>query len=130
MRTALLVLLISVPAFAGDCPKPVTDAIAKAYPKASVKACKAEGASFEARLNNPDVELDLAADGKILATEEKIAVDALPDAVKKAFAAKYPKAKAERAEKETKADKSVSYEIKFGKTEATFAADGTFIEEE
>jgi acyl-CoA synthetase (NDP forming) len=130
MRTALLVLLISAPAFAGDCPKPVTEAIAKAYPKASVKACKAEGANFEARLANPDVELDLAADGKILATEEKIAVDTLPDAVKKAFAAKYPKAKAERAEKETTADKKVSYEIKFGKTEATFAADGTFIEEE
>ena len=103
MRAALLALLISAPAFA-DRPKPVTDAIAKAYPKASVKTCKAEGASFEARLADPDLELDIAADGKILATEEKIAVSALPDAVKKkAFAARYPKAKAERAEKETTA---------------------------
>jgi hypothetical protein len=129
MRAALLALLLAAPAFA-DCPKPVTGAIAKAYPKASVKSCKAEGASFEARLAHPDLELDIAADGKILATEEKIAVTALPNAVKKAFAAKYPKAKAERAEKETTADGKVTYEIAFGKTEVTFAADGTFVEEE
>jgi hypothetical protein len=129
MRTALLVLLISAPALA-DCPKPVTGAIAKAYPKASVKSCKAEGANFEARLVHPDLELDLAPDGTILATEEKVAVAALPEAVKKAFAARYPKAKAERAEKETTAGGKVSYEIAFGKTEATFAADGTFVEEE
>lgn len=129
MRTALLALLMSAPAFA-ECPKPVTDAIAKAYPKASVKSCNAEGASFEALLAHPDLELDIASDGKILATEEKIAVTALPAAVKKAFAARYPKAKAERAEKETTADHKVTYEIAFGKTEATFAADGTFVEEE
>jgi hypothetical protein len=130
MRTLLVLVLMSAPVLAGDCPKPVTDAIAKAYPKATVKRCAPEGANFEAKLANPELELDLAPDGKILATEEKIAVSALPDAVKKAFAARYPKAKAERAEKETTSDKKVSYEIAFGGKEATFAADGTFIEEE
>ena len=48
----------------------------------------------------------------------------------KAFAAKYPKAKADRAEKQVKADKTTTYEIAFGKTEVTFKDDGTFVEEE
>ena len=111
------------------CPKAVTDAIAKAYPKSSVKTCKAEGANFEARLASPDLEVELTADGTIVEIEEKIDVAKLPDAVKKAFAARYPKAKAERAEKQT-AGKTVSYEIAFGKTEATFTEDGKFVEEE
>ena len=38
-------------------------------------------------------------------------------------------AKAERAEKQT-AGKTVTYEVAFGKTEATFAEDGRFIEAE
>jgi acyl-CoA synthetase (NDP forming) len=111
------------------CPKVIIDAIAKAYPKASVKTCHEEGKNFEARLTSPDIEVELTADGAIVEVEEKIAVDKLPDAVKKAFAARYPKAKAERAEKQT-AGKTVSYEIAFGTTEATFTADGTFVEEE
>lgn len=69
----------------------------------------------------------------MLQVEEKIAVDALPAAVKKAFAAKDPRAKATGAEKQT-AGRDVRYEIAFSidnsRKEATFAADGTPLEEE
>ncbi len=52
-----------------------------------------------------------------------------------AFEAKYPKTKASKAEKQTKADGTVTYEIAFKdakgkKHEATFKEDGTFVEEE
>ena len=134
---ALALVLAATPAVAApSCPTAVTDAIAKAFPKAKIDRCKAEKEhghdQFEVRLTKADAkraEVDVAPDGKILQVEEKIAPAELPDAVKKAFAAKYPKAKAERAEKQT-AGKTVTYEVAFGKTEATFGEDGKFIEEE
>ena len=137
LRTTLALLLVATPAVAApSCPTAVTDAIAKAFPKAKIDGCKAEKEhghdQFEVRLTKADAkhaEVDVAPDGKILQVEEKIAPAELPDAVKKAFAAKYPKAKAERAEKQT-AGADVSYEIAFGTKEATFKADGTFVEEE
>ena len=53
----------------------------------------------------------------------------------KAFAAKYPKAKATRAEREVHEDNATYFELGFTadggkKREATFAADGKFVEEE
>jgi hypothetical protein len=79
------------------------------------------------------LEVDVAADGTILQVEEPIAVDALPDAVKKAFAAKYPGAKATGANKQT-AGKDIRYEIAFvvdkARKEATFSASGAFVDEE
>ena len=129
--------LATTPAVAApSCPTAVTDAIAKAFPRAKVDRCKAEKEhghdQFEVRLTKADAkqaEVDVAPDGKILQVEEKIAPAELPDAVKKAFSAKYPKAKLERAEKQT-AGADTSYEIAFGAKEATFKADGTFVEEE
>ncbi len=133
----LALVLVTPPAVAAPgCPTAVTDAIAKAFPKAKIVRCKAEKErghdQFEVRVTKADTgkaEVDVAPDGTILQVEETIAPDALPAAVKKAFAAKYPKAKAARAEKQT-AGTSVSYEIAFGAKEATFKADGTFVEEE
>lgn len=65
--------------------------------------------------------------------EEPIAVDALPDVVRRAFSARYSKARATGANKQT-AGKNVHYEIAFvvdGKRkEATFSAAGTFVDEE
>ena len=123
-----------------SCPATVTAAIDKAFPKATIGACKAEhehGKDItEVKLTRADgtkAEADVAADGTILQIEEVVGADTLPDAVKKAFAAKYPKAKADRVEKQT-AGKDVSYELAFatdkGRKEATFKADGTFVEEE
>lgn len=137
----ILVALAATTAIAhADCPKPVNDAIAKAFPKSTVTSCKAEKEhghdQFEVRVAKADgakAEVDVAPDGKILQVEEKIAVDKVPAAVMKAFAAKYPKAKATRAEKQT-ADSSVSYEIAFdlgaAHKEATFDESGKFVEEE
>lgn len=142
-RKILVLLLAAVPAYAdapGGCPAAVTTAVIKAFPKATIGACKAEHEHgkdrFEVKLTKSSgekLEVDVAPDGTVLQVEEKIAVDALPAAVKKAFAAKYPRAKATGAEKQT-AGKDVRYEIAFSidnsRKEATFAADGTPLEEE
>ena len=106
----------------------------------TIAACKPERdhgkAFFEvklARAASDRLEVDVAADGTILQVEEPIAVDALPDAVKKAFATKYPSAKPTGASKQT-AGKAVHYEIAFtvdkARKEATFSADGAFVDEE
>jgi uncharacterized membrane protein YkoI len=142
-RTTLVLLLLAAPAYADAppaCPAAVTTGVNKAFPRSTIGTCKAEHEHgkdfFEVKLtkaNGDKVELDIAPNGDVLQVEEKIAADALPDAVKKAFAAKYPKAKTTGAEKQT-AGKEVRYEIAFqtdkGRKEATFAADGTFVEEE
>jgi hypothetical protein len=150
-------LLLAAPAHADDharCPAPVIASVSKAYPKVTISACKPErdperdhGVDFFevvlARPSGDRLELDVAADGTILQVEESIAVDALPDPVKKAFAARYPRAKATAASKQT-AGKDVRYEVAFvgdkargdkargdkARREATFSADGSFVEEE
>jgi hypothetical protein len=143
LRMTLVVLVLAAPAYGevpGGCPAAVTTALAKEFPKAAISACKPEHEHgkdiFEVKLTKASgerIEVDVAPDGTILQVEENIAFDALPAAVKKAFAAKYPKAKATGAEKQT-AGKDVRYEIAFsagnGRKEATFSADGTFVAEE
>src|SRR5689334_2638361 len=143
MRTPLLILILAAPALAAPppaCPAPVTASVRKAFPRATVHACKAareHGKDLFAvkltRAGGGNVEVDVAPDGAILQIEEAIALDALPDAVKQAFAAKYPKGKPSAAEKPTAGD-VVSYEVAFaidGRTrESTFAADGKFLDEE
>jgi len=124
-----------------SCPRPVGAAVARALPGATIAACKPEREHgqdrFEVRVVKPDggrLELDVAPDGKILQIEEPIAVDQLPAAVRKAFAARYPRARIERAEKQTPTGGAPSYELAFrvGDTrkEATFRGDGAFVEQE
>jgi hypothetical protein len=124
-----------------DCPAPVKAAIDKAFAKSTIGKCKAEKEhgrdQFEVKLTKADgttAEVDVTPDGKILQVEEKIAVDKVPAAVMKAFAAKYPKAKVDGAEKQTPAEGKPSYELAFqagsGRKEATFTEDGKFVEEE
>ena len=128
------------PAAAG-CPTAVTSAVLRAFPKSSISTCKAEhehGAEqFSVNVVKADgakAEVDVAADGKVLQVEEKIAIGQVPAPVRKAFAAKYPKAKVAAAEKQTPAQGSPRYELAFtvdgGRKEATFRDDGTFVEEE
>lgn len=123
------------------CPAAIASAIEKRFPKSTVQTCKAEREhdkdQYEVVLTKAAggrVEVDLSTTGDILQTEEVISVDKVPAAVMKAFAAKYPKAKATRAEKQTPATGKVSYELAFeasGKRkEATFNEDGAFVEEE
>ncbi len=121
------------------CPTAVTDAALKAFPGAQLVSCKPETehgkSQFEVKVDtsrSKRIELDISPDGALLLTEEQVALGEVPSAVLAAFSAKYPLAKAERAEKQTKGDGTVSYEIAFlhkGKRhEATFASDGAFIE--
>jgi len=132
--------LASIPASAvaaPACPAAVTDAAKKAFAGATITKCVAEKSSFEVKMKKADkttVELDISAKGDIEQIEEVVPVASLPAAVTKAFATKYGKATILKAEKQTKADKSESFEVAFkvgkGLKEATFAADGTFVEEE
>jgi hypothetical protein len=129
---------------AGDpsaCPAAVTSAIGHAFARSSITSCKAEHENgrdqFEVKLTKADgskAEVDLLPDGAIIQVEEPIAVDKLPAPVTKAFAAKHPKAKIDRAEKQTPTKGPVTYELAFAdgstRKEVTFAGDGTFIEEE
>lgn len=123
------------------CPASITAAATNAVANTTVASCRPERedgiAKFEVKLTRHDksiVEVDVATDGKILAIEEPIAIDQLPPAVAKAFATRYPNAKPAAAHKEVVTDKGTFYELTFprsGKThEATFQADGTFVEEE
>jgi hypothetical protein len=125
-----------------DCPPPVKNAAQKAYPSSKVTACKQENekgkVQYEVKLETKEakkLELDVSPEGSVLLTEEKIATASVPKGVLAAFDAKYPKTKAATAEKQTKADGTVTYELAFKdakgkKHEATFKEDGTFVEEE
>jgi hypothetical protein len=122
---------------ADSCPDAVKTSIARAFAKSSITKCKAERENgrdqFEvvvAKDGGAVAEVDVLPDGTILQVEEKIAVEQLPKAVAKAFAAKYPKAKPAAAEKQTPTKGAPTYEIKFGGKEATFTEDGKFVEEE
>src|SRR5262249_26521050 len=107
-RTLLAMLLITIPAYAeaGPCPTAVSGAVGKAFPRATITSCKAEHEhgkdSYEVKVTKASgekIEVDVAPDGAILQVEESIALDAVPDAVKKAFAARYPKARPTGADK-------------------------------
>lgn len=138
MRTVTLLALLVPSIAAADCPPAITTAATKAVPDTSIVSCKPEREDgldkFEVKLARKDrsvVEVDIAKDASVIAIEERIAVDQLPAAVAKAFAAKYPKVKPVTAERETVTGKGMFFEIGFGKhREATFKEDGSFVEEE
>jgi len=140
MKTLAILLALASTAHA-DCPAAVKASIDKAFAKSTITSCKAEKEhghdQFEVKLTKADgakAEVDVEPGGKIIQVEEKIALDKVPAAVMKAFAAKYPKAKVDQAEKQTPSEGKPTYELAFasgsGRKEATFAEDGKFIEEE
>jgi uncharacterized membrane protein YkoI len=136
---------------AGDLPKPVAEALEKKYPKATykiveeiikVKDGKDQPAYYEALLETADkktFEVEVAADGKILNTEEKkeekkpekIAFDKVPKPVQDAVMARFPKAEVTSVEKETENGK-VIYDIELKhngrKYEMDILEDGTILE--
>lgn len=123
------------------CPAAVTTALARAFPKSTLGACKAEREDghdqFEAKLTLADgtaLEVDVSPTGDVLQTEQIVPLAQVPAAVTKAFAAKYPAAKVTRAEKQTHGAKDLFFELAFElagkKREATFANDGRFVDEE
>ncbi|HEY8090925.1 MAG TPA: PepSY-like domain-containing protein [Polyangiaceae bacterium] len=126
---------------AAACPAAVTASIAKELPGATITGCKPEHEDgreqYEVKVDKSGgdkVEVDVAPDGAILQTEQGIPLDQIPARVMTAFNAKYPGAKPTRAEKQMRTGKGAFYEIKFPAEpkakEATFAEDGTFVEEE
>ena len=126
---------------AAGCPDAVKSAIASAFPKSTITKCIAERDKgrdqFEVKVVKADgakAEVDLTPEGKVLQIEEVVPIDKVPTAVMNAFAAKYPKAKVDAAEKQTPATGPASYELGFstsgGRKEATFTEDGKFVEEE
>lgn len=136
-----LAIAAVIPIAAAECPPAVAAAAQKAHPGASIASCKQERENgktqFEVKLKaatGKDVSLDVSPDGAILLTEEYVSVSDVPPAIMKAFAAKYGAEKPTRAEMQTASDGKVTYELAFAagtkKKEATFASDGTFIEEE
>jgi Putative beta-lactamase-inhibitor-like, PepSY-like len=124
-----------------ECPTQVKAAVEKAHSAAKLQSCKREKENgqvqYEVKLEEKDgekLEIDVAPDGTILQTEEKVSIASLPAAVSKAFATKYPGANPKGAEKQTHGDGKISYEIAFetdkGREEATFSDGGKFMEEE
>src|ERR1700682_2596435 len=74
------------------CPAPVTAAINKAYPASTVASCKKEvekgNTLYEVKVTTKQasmVEVDVAPDGKILQTEMKVSLEAVPKAVMDGF---------------------------------------------
>lgn len=141
MKTALVLVLACSTAAAANCPPSITAAATKAVPETTVTSCHPEledGINkYEVKLARKDksvVEVDVAQDASIISIEEPIALDKLPGAVTKAFAAKYPKVKPTKAERATITGKGTFFEIGFhangASREATFKDDGTFVEEE
>ncbi len=123
------------------CPEAVKAAIEKAYPGATVDSCKQEKEKgitlFEVKVTTKDakkLEIDVAPDGKLLQTEEKVAVESVPQTVMDGFHAKYKDAKPSAAEKQVKADGTVQYELTIGagkqKKEITLSLAGKVLEVE
>jgi hypothetical protein len=138
---AVTALALAVPALASPCPANVTDAVLPAHAGAVVNECKQETEGgklqYEVKITLKDgkrMAFDVDPAGTILLTEEYVELAAVPPAVMTAFTAKFPGAKATKAEKQTASDGKVTYEIRFGavaaKKEATFTADGAMVEEE
>ncbi|MEO8550250.1 MAG: PepSY-like domain-containing protein [Kofleriaceae bacterium] len=137
MKTLISLLILSRVAVAAPCPAAVTSAVATRFPRSTLGTCKAEKAQFEVKVTKADggkAEVEVSAAGDILLVEEVVPVDKVPAAVMKAFSAKYPKAKADRAEKQTPTKGLTSYELAFSddgkRKEATFDERGKFVEEE
>ena len=120
-------------AAAGGCPANISAAVTKQFPDAKQESCKSEHEDgkdiFEVKLST-GAEVELSPDGMITAVEEVVPTASLPEAVTKAFAAKYPGAQVARAEKITTPGKPATYEVKFGGKEAAFSETGEFLEEE
>ncbi len=126
-----------------DVPKPVIDAVKKEHPNASLKRFAQETekgeVAYEVTLEDGKrrIEMLLSPAGKILEEEETVALEAVPEAVKKALAAsKYAKATVKRVEKVVKEQKEDTTCFEFLLTEGdmryevVFDRGGKIVEEE
>ncbi|AGA24862.1 Protein of unknown function (DUF2874) [Singulisphaera acidiphila DSM 18658] len=118
-------------------PAAVLKAAKAKFPKAKIDEAAKEVedgvTTYEVSLKVEGHSVDLAIkpDGTIVEIEKEIAADALPEAVKKTLAAKYPNVKIKKAEEITKGgDGSVSYEVVVGSAEVVLDAKGKIVKTE
>jgi hypothetical protein len=138
----LVIVLVSSVAWAADpCPPRVSEAASKVAPGASIVSCKRERErgkiQFAVKLkaaSSKVLELDITPEGVVLLIEEPVSVDAVPAPVRAGFALKFPNTKPHQAERQTHLDGAVTYELAFveggRKHEATFSAQGAFVDQE
>jgi hypothetical protein len=117
-------------------PTAVKKALKRKFPKAEIEKATKEvedgNTVYEVELEIKDrsVDVSLKADGTILEVERELPADELPKAVRKKLAARYPKAKIEKAEEVTKGeDGPVRYEIAIT-TEVVLTAEGKIVQPE
>ena len=117
-------------------PAAVKTALKRKFPKAEIEKATKEvedGTTvYEVELEIKDrlVDVSLKADGTILEIEREVLADELPEAVRKKLAARYPKAKIEKAEEVTKGeDGPVRYEVAIT-TEVVLTAKGKIVQAE
>ncbi len=132
--------LLSASAPATECPPNVRSAVTKSRPGASITGCKQQrsddgSAAFEVSVvdHGKKLQLDVAPDGTLVATEQSVATSALPAGAMKSIESKYPNARGFEATKLVEPGGSVSYEVEFvseGRpTELTVSPDGRIIAE-
>jgi hypothetical protein len=122
-------------------PKAALKAVKDKYPRAKLLGADKEKENgktvYEIQIEYKDHNIDVTVtpEGKILSAEKTIKEREVPEAVTKAFKAKYPKAKIKKIEEISKdADQVTAYEylIEFGKKklEVKFDPKGKFLAEE
>jgi hypothetical protein len=117
-------------------PAAVKKALKRKFPKAEIEKATKEvedgNTVYEVELEIKDrsVDVSLKADGTILEIEREVPANELPEAVRKKLAARYPKAKIEKAEEVTKGeDGPVRYEVAIT-TEVVLTANGKIVQAE
>lgn len=113
-------------------PAAVQEAVKKAYPAAKIEKCEKETegdkVKFEVELKvaEREIELELDASGRILETEEEIAVDQLPASIQGALKRLIKGGKLREAEKKTKGGKTqYKVEVQCGKVRLELKLDGS-----
>lgn len=120
------------------CPAAIKQAAAGAVSGSTVTRChKKKRAGYEAKIVASDggkAEVELDADGHVLEVESEIPLAQVVEPVTTAFAKKFPKGKATKAERSVRPNQEDVYELAFtlagARREASFLADGTFIEDD
>ncbi len=137
--TAFLVTAGVANAKKGKCPAPVKSAVKEAYPGSTIEKCRAKNDDTSVKLTTKDLrklELLVTSDGTIARTSQDTVVKALPEAVRKAFHAKYgEKLEPRSATRIELADGTKEYGLtwkpkKKKRRTAVFTADGKFVEEQ
>jgi hypothetical protein len=150
MRTAIIAAVCTLLAGAAcadqtisesEVPKPALDGVTRKYPGAKKLGFERETedgqTNYEVKLLHHDqrIDVEVAADGKIVSEETTISFDAAPEAVKQALAAspKYGKWTVRHTERVIQGENTAAprYEIVVSKgkhkAELVFAADGKLL---